>query len=121
MAGHSTALLTAYRDELSAGHAALKSRDFAEAFRRYERAHILGQRRTGLHVRAHVAMLRVAWRKGDMKELIGQVTRIAAAALFSRVWVPEGNTGGANVSALKPMPIPEDLRRFLDAREKTNR
>jgi hypothetical protein len=114
---HTSTLLAAYRDELSAGHAAMKSRDFAEAFRRYERSHILGQRRTGLHVRAHVAMLRVAWKKGDMKELMGQVTRIAAAALFSRIWVPEGNTGGANVSALKPMPIPDDLRRFLGARE----
>jgi hypothetical protein len=27
--------------------------------------------------------------------------------------VPDGNTGGANVSALKRMPIPEDLKSFL--------
>jgi hypothetical protein len=36
-----------------------------------------------------------------------------AAALFSRIWVPEGNTGGANVSAIQPMPIPADLRDLL--------
>jgi hypothetical protein len=28
--------------------------------------------------------------------------------------VPVGNTGGANVSALRPMPVPEELRRLLD-------
>jgi hypothetical protein len=37
-----------------------------------------------------------------------------AAALFSRLWVPVGNTGGANVSAFRPMPVPEDLQRLLE-------
>ena len=110
-------LLTACRGELDAGYASLASGDLAEAFRRFERAHILGQRRTRLHVRAHVAMLRVAWRRRDRKELIGQVTRIVAATLFSRIWVPEGNTGGANVSAVAPMRIPEDLQRLLGPHE----
>jgi hypothetical protein len=27
--------------------------------------------------------------------------------------VPEGNTGGANVSALKPMPVPQDLSTII--------
>ncbi|HKU14322.1 MAG TPA: DUF3703 domain-containing protein [Steroidobacteraceae bacterium] len=107
-------LLTAYRNELHAGYLSMEAGDFAAAFRHFERAHILGQRRTLLHVRAHVAMLRVAWRRSDRKELAGQLKRIVAAALFSRIWVPEGNTGGANVSAVERMPIPEDLRRILD-------
>ena len=106
-------LLAAYRSELDAGYVSLHSGDFAEAFRRFERAHILGQRRTRLHVRAHVAMLLVAWARRDKRELAGQLTRIMAAALFSRIWVPEGNTGGANVSALKRMQVPEDLQRIL--------
>ena len=108
-------LLAAYRIELDAGNAAVASGDLAEAFRRFERAHILGQRRTRLHVRAHIAMLRVGWRRRDRKEILGQLKRIVAAALFSRIWVPEGNTGGANVSALEPMPVPEDLERILRA------
>jgi Protein of unknown function (DUF3703) len=107
-------LLTAYGQELTAGYASLERGDFAEAFRRFERAHILGQRRTRLHVRAHVAMLRVAWRRRESRELVGQVTRIVAAALFSRIWAPVGNTGGANVSALKRMPIPDDLKQILE-------
>ena len=107
-------LLMAYRSELDAGYASMKSGDLNEAFRRFERAHILGQRSTRLHVRAHVGMLRVARRRGDKRELVGQLKRIAAAALFSRIWVPAGNTGGANVSALRKMPIPDDLKRILD-------
>jgi hypothetical protein len=106
-------LLASYRSELAAGYAAMKSGDLDEAFRRFERAHILGQRSTRLHLRAHVAMLKVARRRGDRRELLGQLTRIVAAALFSRLWVPLGNTGGANVSALRKMPVPEDLKRIL--------
>lgn len=106
-------LQTAYRSELNSGYRSLESGDLGEAFRHFERAHVLGQRRTRLHVGAHVAMVRVAWRRRDIRELAGQMTRILAATLFSRVWVPEGNTGGANVSAFKPMQIPDDLQRIL--------
>lgn len=109
-------LVTACLGELDAGYAALDSADLDEAFRRFERAHILGQRSTRLHVRAHIAMLRVARRRGDKREIVGQLQRIVAAALFSRIWVPTGNTGGANVSAVQRMPVPEDLRKILDGR-----
>jgi hypothetical protein len=85
----------------------------AEAFHHLERAHILSQRRTTAHVRSHLRMWGWAWRQRRPGELLGQTTRIASAALFSRICVPEGNTGGANVSALKPMPVPADLRDFL--------
>jgi hypothetical protein len=37
--------------------------------------------------------------------------------LFSRIWVPAGNTGGANVSALRRMPVPPDLERILAQKE----
>lgn len=85
----------------------------AEAFGHLERAHILSQRFTWLHVRSHVLMWAWAWRQRRPRELLGQTTRILAAALFSRIWVPEGNTGGANVSPIQPMPIPADLRDLL--------
>ena len=45
--------------------------------------------------------------------MTGQLLRILAAAFFSRIWVPIGNTGGANVPAMKPMHIPADLRAIL--------
>jgi hypothetical protein len=59
-------------------------------------------------------MLQFAWRRRDAREIAGQLTRIAGAALLSRIWIPEGNTGGARVSAFRRMPIPADLGRLID-------
>lgn len=44
-------------------------------------------------------------------------TRIVAAAMFSRIWVPIANTGRANVSAIEPMDVPDDLRSLLENRD----
>jgi hypothetical protein len=107
----------AFDHEWAEAAAARRTGDFARAFHHLERAHILGQRRTWLHVKAHVGMLRVAWLRRDARELAGQLPRIVAAALFSRIWVPPGNTGGADVSALRPMPVPPDLAAILAAED----
>ena len=90
--------------------------DYALAFHHLERAHILSQRLTIRHVQVHWLMLRHGIAAGNPREIFGQVVRIAAAALFSRIGVPTGNTGGANVSAVRPMPIPDDLRHLLERR-----
>lgn len=84
------------------------------AFRHLERAHILSQRFTVRHVQVHWLMLRHGIASRKPREVLGQSTRIVAAALFSRIWVPAGNTGGTNVSAMRPMPIPDDLRQLLE-------
>lgn len=83
------------------------------AFSCLEAAHIIGQRRTALHVAAHVAMLRLAWRQRHAQEIVGQSLRVAAALLFTWIWVPVGNTGRANVSAFSEMALPDDLRDLL--------
>lgn len=93
---------------------ALGDRRNAEALMWLERAHILTQRRPWLHARSHWLMLRAGWQLGDMREVSGQIPRIVAALLFSRIWVPIGNTGRARVSAFQPMPISEELRRLLE-------
>jgi hypothetical protein len=96
--------------------AALEARtrgDFSNAFAHLERAHILSQRFTGAHVRTHLLMFGLGWRRRDQRELLGQVSRAIAAAVFSRIWIPEGNTGGANVSAFRSMPVPDELREIL--------
>jgi len=85
------------------------------AFSHLERAHILGQRHTWLHMRSHFGMWRIGWMRRDLRELFGQSTRVVAAMLFSKIWVPLGNTGGANVSAMLPMPVPAELQVILDA------
>ena len=38
---------------------------------------------------------------------------IMAALLFSKIWVPLGNSGRARVSAFAPMPISPELQRLL--------
>ncbi len=78
-----------------------------------ERAHILTQRLAWAHTRSHWLMLRVGWQQGDYREVLGQALRMPAALLFSRIWVPLGNTGRARVSAFKPMPLAEELRQLL--------
>lgn len=107
-------LATAYKREMTLAREREKAGDLLAAFSHLERAHILGQRNTLAHVRAHFGMLRIGLRRRDRREILGQMGRSVAALLFSRIWVPSGNTGGANVSATQPMPVPEDLRRLLD-------
>ncbi|UXI66296.1 DUF3703 domain-containing protein [Tahibacter amnicola] len=99
--------------ELAAARQAIAQARHQDAFRHLERAHVLGQSRTGTHVASHWAMLQWAWRNRDLREGVGQVMRLIAAVLITRVWVPLGNTGGANVSAIRPMPVPVDLQALL--------
>lgn len=85
------------------------------AFRHLERAHVLGQASTLHHTRVHLQMLRWALRQRQAREVFGQLLRIVGAATKTVLWVPVGNTGGANVSPIRPMPIPPDLARIIDS------
>jgi hypothetical protein len=110
------ALREAWEGERAAARTAQTSGDAAAEWHHLERAHILSQPMVGPHVRTHVSMLRYALRHHDKTEVRGQLVRLLVAApgtLTKRY--PVGNTGGANVSALAPMPIPEDLRGVLEA------
>lgn len=109
------ALREAYELELREAARLSAAKEFGAAFSHLERAHVLGQRNTLAHVRAHWAMLILATRRRDLREVRGQIGRIIGAALFTWLWVPDGNTGGANVSAFKRMEIASDLRRLLDS------
>jgi len=103
----------AYEQEVEQATAALRRDDFEVAFRHLERAHVLAQRRTARHTFIHWRMLAAGLRRGDLREAVGQVPRIVASILFSRLWVPRGNCGRARVSAFKPMPVPADLRHLV--------
>lgn len=103
----------AYATELSLAQTALQNRDYSKCFYHLERAHILGQRSTVKHTYAHWLMFRAGLQQRDFKEMLGQVPRMLASLIFSRVWVPPGNTGRSRVPAMKAMPIPEDLRHLL--------
>jgi sterol desaturase/sphingolipid hydroxylase (fatty acid hydroxylase superfamily) len=102
-----------FQAALAQGYAALDAGDAAVAYAAFERAHVLGQPRTRTHVRSHVAFLRWAIRQRDAREIVGQLLRIAAAALFTWLWMPRGNTGGARVSAFRPMPVPTEISNLM--------
>lgn len=106
---------TAYRSEIGLARAQYHHGNLDGAVHYLERAHILGQRYFWAHAISHVWMLRVASRRNDAKEIFGQITRLIATIpgyIFG--WLPVGNTGGASVSPLKPMPIPKDLLAYFE-------
>jgi Protein of unknown function (DUF3703) len=109
-------LTRAWADERAAARAARHRGDAAAEWHHLERAHILSQPVAVAHVRTHAAMLGYGIRHRDRREIVGQIVRLLVAAPGS--WTgryPVGNTGGADVNALQPMPIPEDLQAVLDA------
>jgi hypothetical protein len=96
--------------ELAAADAARAQGQAALAFSHLERAHVLGQASTAEHVRVHWRMLLWGVRQRDARECAGQLLRIVGAATKTAVGlVPEGNTGGSNVSPFKRLPVASEL------------
>lgn len=65
------------------------------------------------HLRSHIAFLHWAIRFRVGREILGQLLRIAAAGLFTWLWMPHGNTSGTTMGAFRSAPIPRDLRRWV--------
>ena len=108
-------MLAAVQAELDAARRLQDRGNAAGAFGHLERAHVLGQSITALHVRVHWEMLRWGLRHRKPREVTSQLLRIAGAATMTALgWVPRGNTGGANVSPIRPMPIASDLQQQID-------
>ncbi|ABM39933.1 DUF3703 domain-containing protein [Polaromonas naphthalenivorans] len=102
--------------EIAAADAAQARGHFSTSFEHLERAHVLGQAATAEHVRVHWHMLRFALRNSLHGEAFGQLWRLVAASIFTAPGlVPEGNTGGADVSGFRRMPIAQDLQQALNA------
>jgi hypothetical protein len=115
-----SALLAAWSNERDAARAARDAGDSASEWRHLERAHILSQPAALLHLRTHAAMLGAGIRRHDRREVVGQLVRLVVAGPGSLTGrYPVGNTGGADVSALSPMPIPDDLVPFLSSTDHT--
>lgn len=92
-----------------------RNNDLHKAWWHLERAHILGQAWPIDHTRTHWRMLLFAFRRKNLKEIIGQFPRLLVGGIKSFLGeIPIGNTGGANVPPLKPMEIPKDLKAIID-------
>lgn len=104
----------AFDNEIHRFCTALAKRDYNTAYQHLERAHILGQRYVWPHTYTHLLFLMIGYKRRDIREIFGQLARIPLGMLGSALnTVPVGNTGGANVSMFKKMPIPNDLRELL--------
>ena len=107
-------LEAAFDAEVQSYKCALADDNLAGAFAHLERAHVLGQWYVRSHVIAHLGMLRIGWRRRDVREIVGQLIRIPGGMIGSAIGrVPRGNTGGARVSTFQPLPIPPDLKEIL--------
>ncbi|NNV57793.1 DUF3703 domain-containing protein [Limnovirga soli] len=99
--------LNDFRNELNQGN-------LSEAWRKLERAHVIGQQWFVEHTYVHWVMLQFGIKIKSRKEILGQIPRLLIGGVKSFVGkIPVGNTGGANVPPLKRMEIPEDLRTIL--------
>jgi hypothetical protein len=90
-------------------------KDFDRCWTLLEDAHVLSQPWAWLHVRVHGSMFVAAVMQRDVREVRGQLSRIAVAgpgSLSGRY--PTGNTGRARVPATQPMPIRSDLVEILE-------
>lgn len=106
-------LKSEYYKNLELGKKALKLKNYTVSFYHFENAHILGQKHIWKHTLSHYWMLIVGLKTNNTKEIIGQLFRIIASLLFTLIWVPNGNTGGTNVSPIKLIPIRKELQKYF--------
>ncbi len=119
MRSSNEALRAAWLVERAAAKKARRDGDQAREWTHLERAHVLSQPLAGRHIRTHVAMLGAGWRRRDKHEIAGQLMRLVVAGPGSVTGrYPVGNTGGADVSAFRPMSMPEELAAALGADSK---
>lgn len=106
-----------YLRELVLYRNAFKDGDFIHAWHHLERAHVIGQSYPGTHSHAHWLMLKFGFAIKDLKEILGQIPRLLVGGVKSFVGkIPLGNTGGANVPPLRPMPVPPDIQNILNSK-----
>lgn len=101
--------------EYRLGKSFFYERNYKSSITHFERAHILAQSSPIYHTLVHFWMLKIGFLRGDIQEIVGQLFRIPSG-LFGSIFniYPEGNTGGADVSAFKSMRIPPDLEIYFD-------
>ena len=105
---------TRLRQNLIESRQARKSKDYGRCWSLLEDAHVLSQPWALMHVRVHGSMFVTAIVQRDVREVRGQLSRIAVAgpgSLSGRY--PTGNTGRARVRATQPMPITGELAEVL--------
>lgn len=92
------------------------SRTSQQPWEQLERAHLLSQPWAWPHTRVHLAMLRLALRQHDGRELAGQLARLAVAGPGSLAGrYPHGNTGRTTMRLTQTAQLPDDIAEILAA------
>ncbi len=108
------ALRPHYRMEIESARREFAVRNYVGSWRHLERAHILGQPYPVTHTAVHLRMFWFGVRLKNLREIVGQIPRLLFGGVKSFVGrVPVGNTGGVDVPALRPLPIPADLAAII--------
>ena len=116
MSAYATRIRPFVQRELDAAALAEQRGHFFSAMQHLQRAHVLGQASTSLHVGIHWRMFRFAVRNGTAGQAFGQLWRAVAAAVFTAVGlVPWGNAGGTGGSGFRRMRVADDLQALMDA------
>lgn len=104
-----------FEKELSAYRIEMDNNNLYNAWKHLERAHVIGQSFPYEHTYVHWKMLQFGFKIKSGKEIIGQIPRLLIGGVKSFVGkVPLGNTGGANVPPLKPMPINSEIEKLFE-------
>lgn len=75
---------------------------------------MIAQYHTFYHTLVHVIMLIDGIKRLSLREASGQIMRIVGALTKTPLGLlPDGNTGGANISPFKPLPVPIKLKRII--------
>lgn len=104
-----------YEDELTGYQQEFQNKNLQQAWIHLERAHVIGQAYPYEHSFVHWRMLVFGVKIKSLKEVIGQIPRLLVGGVKSFVGkIPVGNTGGANVPPLRPMPIAADIQQVFE-------
>ena len=102
-----------YYRQIELAKKTFKTKEFKVSFYHLENAHVLGQKHWLRHIISHYWMIIHGIKTKNIKEFFGQISRIIASVIFTNIWVPKGNTGGSNISPIKPMPIRKELKKYF--------
>ncbi len=120
MKGAASVLVLEIKKELELASMSQSVGDNQKQFMHLENAHVLGQTSMYWHTYVHWQMLKWGVKNKSYKEVLGQVFRIIGAITKTPFGLlPKGNTGGANVSPFKPMPLKPEHAKLLS--EQRNR
>ena len=97
--------------ELKEYKSEMQKDNLQKAWQHLEKAHLIGQAYPYEHSYVHWKMLLFGIHIKNGKEILGQIPRLIFGGVKSFVGtIPVGNTGGANVPPLRPLPISEEIQ-----------